>query len=595
MHARRPAMSLTASGRPVGRTAGLLLFLFIGGCQRPLHSDQAEAIHQSLVESVRREIASLPEEAEPVRTVQPPERTTDAIERRREELEAMAGPGSYRDEQPGAYLDLAGTPQQEVAISLQQAIQTGVRNNLAAQIARLQPGISEAQLAAAEAAFDALFFTDLSYTKLDEPNTVPVLRGVPLGAQVTVQNTTTFETGIRKPLVSGGEVTVSTILDRSRNNTPGFELTPDPAYLSRISLGISQPLLRGFGSDVNLAEIRLAQNQDRRSIQELRDTLLELVQSIESAYWDLVVARRRLLIQERLVERGISVRDRIEARLIRDALPAEYADAVATVERRRAEVISARRDHRAASDRLKALINDPTLTVGSEVQLKPIDFMPEAPLEYDLREAIVTAVDSRPEIYSALIDLDDRAIGVTLADNARLPLLNVSARMEYLGLADDARSSVGNVFEDQFVDYFIALTFEQPIGNRAAEANYRAARLRQSAAVIAYRQAVQNVVLDVKAALRDVRANYALIAASRTSRLAAAENLRAFDAADLMQALTPERLNLRFQRQSALASAELTEINALADFNKAVARLYRAMGVGLEMNNIEFVASGDGS
>ena len=55
-----------------------------------------------------------------------------------------------------------------------------------------------------------------------------------------------------------------------------------------------------------------------------------------------------------------------------------------------------------------------------------------------------------------------------------------------------------------FINYLMALALEVPIGNRAAEATFRQARLQRSASVVAYQQTIQDVALDVKNALRDV-------------------------------------------------------------------------------------------
>lgn len=562
------------------------------GCERPLRPDTPEGLHRSLIESVERELTGLPEVAPgtpPQRTTQPAGEVEKALASRRDELERMAGPGAYRDETAPYSPDLTGAPQQEVAVSLQQAIATSVKNNLSVQIARLQPAIREADVVAAEARFDAVFFSNLNHTRLDEPTTVPVLNGIPLGSSVNVREQTVFETGIRKPLTTGGSLSLSSTLSRARSKTPNFSLTPDPGYTARIALGIDQPLLRGFGSDVNEAQIRLARNDDRRSIQQLKSELLALIERVESAYWDLVVARRALLIRRRVLEEGIEVRDRMERRQVRDVTPSQFADAVATVERRRADVIRANRAVRAASDILKQLMNDPAVTVGSELLVSPVDFMVEQPLEFDLRQALVTALTERPEVSQALLALDDAAIGVTVADNLRLPLLNFSARMEYIGLDDAVSGSIQNAFDNSFIDYVVGLAFEQPIGNRAAEAGYRQSRLQQSAAAIAYRQTVQSIVHDVKSALRDVAANYELIQATRSFRLAQTENLRTLLVEEEFKAgLTPEFLNLKFQRQDTLAAAELQELEALSNFNKAVARLYRAMGVGMSMNGITF-------
>ena len=71
-------------------------------------------------------------------------------------------------------------------------------------------------------------------------------------------------------------------------------------------------------------------------------------------------------------------------------------------------------------------------------------------------------------------------------------------------------------------------------------------------------------------------------------RVAQAENLRALLVEEeTLAGLTPEFLNLKFQRQEGLASARRQEIDAIASFDRAVSSLYRAMGVGLSMKNIQ--------
>jgi len=82
--------------------------------------------------------------------------------------------------------------------------------------------------------------------------------------------------------------------------------------------------------------------------------------------------------------------------------------------------------------------------------------------------------------------------------------------------------------------------------------------------------------------------NYELIEATRAFRVAQAENLRALLVQEeTLVGLTPEFLNLKFQRQETLAEARREEVAALVNFDTALAELYRAMGVGLTMRRIE--------
>ncbi|MEC8319784.1 MAG: TolC family protein, partial [Planctomycetota bacterium] len=163
------------------------------------------------------------------------------------------------------------------------------------------------------------------------------------------------------------------------------------------------------------------------------------------------------------------------------------------------------------------------------------------------------------------------------------------AEMAWLGLAGDYGASV-RAIDGDFIDYVVGLQFSQPIGNRAAESVLRQARLQRSAAVIGYRRAVQDTVLGVKNAVRDIDAGYALVGQARNFRLAQAENLRALEALrETLAALTPEFLNLLFQRQERLAEAQLQELNAMVVYNLAIAELNRATGTGLEASGIDLV------
>jgi outer membrane protein TolC len=572
----------------------------LGGCgsngllggNSPFADDEEERLLRKTVsDALGRELLNLPAATDERLPTQPPAPVEEELAARRAELDALSpdppGAGLALIDPAGLGLDLTGATQEVRALNLQTAIGSAVQNNLSVQLARLQPAINETDVIAAEAAFDAVWVSSAGLTKTDQPQAQSVLFGTPLGTPVSVSDTIRFDTALVQPLTSGGALTVSTDLSDFNNKTPGFEFSPDPAYTAGLRLGLEQPLLRGFGSEVNLATIRLARNAERSSIQALRTDLLDQVAETERVYWNLALAWHELAIRHWLVRVGEDVRNVLDRRRQFDTTLAQYSDAVARVEERKANVIRAQRRLRSSSDALKVLVNDPEATIGSELLLAPLDEMFTEPLSYNLRDAMVTAMERRPEIQQAILAIDDASIREMLADNSRLPLLNLAAELAYIGLDEDVGGAYSSIADADFIDYFVGLSLEVPIGNRAAEAGFRRARLERSAAVIRYRQAVQNVVADVKGALRDVVSNYELIQASRSFRVAQAENLRALLAEEqTLASLTPVFLNLKFQTQETLAQARLQEILAIVDYSQAVARLHRAMGIGLEANRI---------
>lgn len=576
-------------------TAGVASLILLGlGCESPYQGDAAADLRASVKASIERELADLPPEAPMETSRSSIDRLPPEFDDRIEELDAL-GPQTA---DAGAGLDLGsgldGQPLEPVRISLEEAVRNAVVHNLGIQRTRVDQAISAAEVVRAEAAFDAVLGAGTSFARLDEPGSdlfVSTGPGLPPVTLYQGQNASQwgFTTDLRKPLTSGGQVDLAFSGDRQKIRNPGQATQFDPAYESSVNLGLTQPLLRGFGEDVNTASIQLARNADRRSVVQLRGRLLDLVVAVEQAYWGLVLARQDLVVAEWLVGEGERIRDILANRRGFDTTLAQYADAVATVESRKTRRIKARRDVGLAADALKALANDPALPVGGEFDLVPVDFMIDAPFAFDLRDSISTALARAPGIDAAVLAIDDASIQEIVARNGRLPALDLRAEMAWLGLAGDYGASV-RAIDGDFIDYVVGLQFSQPIGNRAAESVLRQARLQRSAAVIGYRQAVQDTVLSVKNAVRDIDAGYALVGQARNFRLAQAENLRALEALrETLAALTPEFLNLLFQRQERLAEAQLQELNAMVVYNLAIAELNRATGTGLEASGIDLV------
>lgn len=574
----------------------LLCLVAVAGasCSRPYRSSLADPLEQVVAETARREALPQPDETPTVSLEASETPVETALASRRSELDAL-GP-QIEDAGPGLDVgeDLLGGTPPLASLTLREAIAAAVRNNLGVQIARVDQAIGQAEIVKAEAIFDAVVFAQTGFGRTDQPGQ-SVLVSPPGGGSAVEVNPGgtdsrlfTYEAGLGQFLPSGATVSVTAAGSRSENLLPDLTLSPNPAWESSLTLSLSQPLMRGFGGDVNTARVALARNADRRSLQALRERLLAVVADTEAAYWTLVLARQRLAIREWLVGVGEDVRDILERRQQLDVTLADFADAVATVESRKAEVIRARRDVGGAVDRLKALINDPRFPLGGERTIVPADWMASTPMEFDLAEVLATAVRESPAVQQAILSIDDAAIRELVADNGRLPQLDLAAEMAYFGLGGTFGEGWNELGQANFIDYVVGLQFSQPIGNRAAEAEYRQARLRRSGAVLRYRQAIQDTVLAVRLALRDVVAAWQLIGQTRASRTAAAENLRALRVLERTRAsLTPEFLNLKFQRQNGLALAQASEVAALAEYNVAIANLQRAMGTGLEMNRIE--------
>jgi outer membrane protein TolC len=592
MLAELPTTRVAGAGVLVG-----ILSLLSGcaGSTSPLAALSERELRASVSQAAASELAEARIESKPVVTTRG--QGVERLELRSDlkaEIEAMSGLESYNNEGPRARellgTNLLGQPAKTVTLSLERAMRSAATNNLSVQFARLAPAVSQAQVQAAEAAFDWTLFSNLNYTNTDSPRVSTGTGNVATTANSDVQQVVAGQLGVRRQLVGGGRFTLQTDVSNTDNNTRNLANNPNPANQSAISLTWDQPLLRNAGSEANKSEIRLARNAERGAIQTLRRDMTRTLTETEKAYWQLVRSAADLRILQRLLERGEKVRDQLRERERIDANRAQIADATARVERRKADVLRAQTQLRLVSDQLKQLMNDPSLPVGSEVVLLPADMAVDAPVRFSLLDSLSASVQNRPEVQQSILTMDDASIRQVAAANQRLPDLNLRLQTRFAAISDNFDESLTEQFSGEFVDYVVSMAFEVPLGMRRGEAEFRRRMLERMQAVIGYRNSVQQVVSETKSALNRVVLNYPLIEQTRTSRVAAAEVLRVL----LVEkeqggGYTVERLDLELNREESLAAAEREEVEALAEYNAAIADLYAAMGTTLERNNIELV------
>ncbi|MFG0306566.1 MAG: TolC family protein [Phycisphaerales bacterium JB040] len=595
-------------------TAAAALLTLAACSPGPIEKRTEDSLRASMLDALERHIRDASDYPEPQTATRGPDRS-DTLQIRPEHLEliqedysvegylADLGKAEGQDDEgepetapptPEELFgtDLYGNAPTTLDVSLERAIANALEHNLDIQIARFVPAIAEAIYVSNEARFDWVFSTGVTWEDNDTPVVGPGFLG--LDSLNSADQSVGWTAGLDRQLETGGSfgVSQSLVYTDQRGSSFGPVGSPNPAAALGYTLDFTQPLLRGFGSDAALAELRLGRNAERRQISGLRETLNTSLTSVENAYWDLVSAYRNLVIQHRLLLRGVRTRDDIIARRVQDARQAQIADAISRVERRKGDLLSAQTALRNASDRLKALINDPDLPVGSEILLIPVDAPLDQPVEFSLVEAITTAAEQRPEMEQALLDIDDASIRQALARNSRLPRLDLQAQLQMLTLDENAGDTYQQNFETEFIDSFLfGLTFEQPLGNRLGEAEYRRRRLERMQSVVAYRATVQGIVVEVKGALNALVTNARLIEQARLSRIAQGEALRTLQVEKRLTdaGYSVERLNLELNQQESLAAAERAESNAIIDFNRSIADLHAATGTTLQRNRIDFV------
>lgn len=561
-----------------------------GGCAHPLDRDIEQMLREQLLSNNRAYLEAV-QGSDTIQITRPPSEVEKELSDRLSQLNNDSGMQANEQEEMELGADLTGGDQiKGVAMSLERAIKLTVQNNLTLNLARLIPAVRQAQITQAEAIFDAIYFAQFDFTKLDTPQ--PPTQAFLSQFGSVQQDTRSFTTGIRKTLTTGGQASVSTTLSRNFRSPSFFNVRT--FYDADVLVSLQQPLLRNFGSDVTRSQIMLTENARDQGLADLKQSLLNTLADTEQFYWELVFARHRLLFEQRLSRKSRKALEQVVARRIYDASAAQINQMRAFVAQRQLRVLQAQQDVRLASDRLKAVIYTQDLSVAGEDQIIPLDTMVKVSLKYNLLDALTTALQKRPDVQQALSQISDATIRQRVADNQRLPLLDLTTSVTFGGISTSQETeSYENLGDGDFIDYLLSLQFEMPIGNRAAEAGFKQRKLERRGAVINYRRAAQNAMFEVKAALRQLETSFKAISAARDARIASADTVRVLEAqVEFGQELTPQFIQLMIDRREILTRDEISEVRALVTYNVAIARYYQAIGTLLERNGIEIDEQG---
>lgn len=473
------------------------------------------------------------------------------------------------------YLEQLRRPVQ-VELSLAECVQRALDHSYSIRYEAYGPAISQTQIVEAEAAFDVEFFLDTTYAKLDQATASTFVPGT--------SDTRSLEGGFRKLLPSGMQTSVALKQQRSKNDLPREFQELNPVYDSSFVAQFRQPLLRGFGLDVNRSSITVARLDHHisreRFIQKVRDTLFD----VESAYWQLVRARRTVAIFAESVAQNHVTYQNMRERLGHDATQVEVANAESrwkTEEVRYLETLKLVRD---AEDRLKNLMNDPDFKLSEHVELIPTEVPVVAPLAVDLFAVVRTALDRRSEIRELRQRIEQARVQTMVTKNQILPQLDVSFQYEVQGLGDTPDNSFDNLTTNRFISFTVMASFAYNFGERKARAAHHRARLQEGQAVVGLNQVSDGIVEEVNQTVRTLMVRYeqlppALLAVKATER-----NLRSLQART--QQINPTFLQTELQTVEQLANTRSTLLQVVTDYNVGVVQLEKAQGTLLDYNNV---------
>ncbi len=483
-----------------------------------------------------------------------------------------------------------------VHLTLQDAIQTAIKNNLQVGIAQETKNLAKGQLLVAEGTYDWNLTASVSTqgtqghsSGIQKTYTTSGLVLVPYEAENNSWNRQA-SIGTTKAFTWGGNFSLNynpsyfnsfNAITPQGSATSSSYLTDTP-YNGSFNATYTQHLLNGFGK-ASRANLIVARNGSKAADYQFHQSVVQLVATIESDYWNVVYARENLsniqealkLAQKQLNENQIRVQ-------VGTLAPIEVTQAEAQVALQEQNIITAEAALANAKD---ALIRALYPLEGRPAAIEATDEPTVQPIAIDEVSAEQMAVDTRPEMKSALLNLDSQKILADAARNRTLPSLDLS--VGYIGSASNA-DRLAPVNSDltglKYPGYNIGLTFAYPILNRAARGQRMQADANFRSSQLSLRDEELQVRLDVRQAYRNLEAF--------SRGVAAAEKTRQYQeqALDAEQKKFDNGMSTNFlvlQQQTALTNARTAEIQAKINYATGVTALEKAMGHLLEARNLK--------
>lgn len=480
------------------------------------------------------------------------------------------------------------------AVTIDELLARALRHSSQIRVFSDLPLIRETGILEAHGAFDTNAFLQGKFDRTNDPVGNVLTTG---GSSRFKQDEWSFEAGAKKKFITGTEVTVSQQLSRTDNNSVYF--VPNPQSKSTLSVSVVQPLLKGAGVGYNRSVIQIARLDSDIAMQEfIRQSESHLLE-ITRTYWALYAARITYLQKARLVDDTARVTDELRARQKVDAGQSQLFRAESALASRRSDLVRSEAAVRNAQDRLRALTNDPELLASVNSELVPRDKLVLTSSPFNAQDAARSALQARPEINQAFLQLRAATIRENMQRNELLPELNLVLQGSLGGLDDgEYGGAYGRQYSTGTPAFGAGFVFSIPLGNDIARARLERRRLELRQQIDQLRTTIDTVLLEVRISAREVATAYRETQAKYAAVKAFTEDIETLTARRALQAIGEDTLMASYlstllDSQDRRANAEEEFIRAAANYQISIVNLERAKGRLLAYTNVNVVRGKD--
>lgn len=354
-------------------------------------------------------------------------------------------------------------------------------------------------------------------------------------------------------------------------------------YFSDARLDLQQHLLRDFWIDADRERLLLNRKDLKISEQALRFQIMKTLLAVELSYYDLIAAREDVRVQEKTLELRqqlvAETRRRVE---VGDLPPLDSDQAETQLQNTLTALTAAREALVTRQNGLKSLLTD-NFRDWADVDLEPADALLAIQAELNRSAGFLSALKNRPDLIEARVAIEKSDVVVQYRKNQLFPTLDLVGRYGGLGVDTSPGTSFNDALSFYNQQYFYGVVVSFPLYNLKERSDYRASKAYKQIAQLQLKKAEDDVLLQVADFVNRAQSRFSQVASTRKAR-AYAEAALAAEQKKLQNGLSTSFVVLELQE--VLTAARTAEVQAMVDYNKALAQLAFAEGATLERNHL---------
>ena len=469
-------------------------------------------------------------------------------------------------------------------LSLEDAVQSALQNNLSLRVERINPELQDLAIAQAK----TVWTPNLTGTASTSRRLSPINSFFAGATDVLRNNSFSSEVGVNQVLPWGGNYAVTWDASRSRSNS--VYNSPNPSLGANVNVSFTQPFLKDFKIDSARQQLHVSKVNREISDIELRQTVLTTVRSVKYAYWNLKAANAALEVARQSLDLAREALRNNKSKVeIGTMAPIDIVEAEAEVARRSEAVIVAEAGVRSGEDQLRTIILD---SKAADYWSTHFALTAEPSFEattVDVEAAVKNALEKRTDLQQSRKNIELTRSTIRYQRNQVLPDLSATVAYGLTGQGGrklnfgagfpppviDSKDegwdiTLNRLVSNNFHNWSVGISFSYPIGNGSAEATLARTKMQLTQAEIQLQNLELQVVTSVRDVARNVQTNQLRLSSAQATRKLMQRRL---DAEQKKFAAGLSTNFLVFQAQRDLADAQYTELVALLDYNKSLVDL----------------------